>query len=78
MTNGGLRSDYEPTKDTTYHNLKLSYGVSFEGLFHLEKNDYCQTSNISCSFVHNEIVDHSDVVGASPVSAAPTTSSYLT
>ena len=35
--------------------------------------DYTQTCNISRSFVGNNIVDHSDVVGASPVSAAPTT-----
>ena len=39
---------------------------------------YCQTSNISHTVVSNKIVDHSDVVGASPVSAAPTTSSFLT
>ena len=36
--------------------------------------NYCQTSNISHTLVGNKIVDHSDVVGASPVSAAPTTS----
>ena len=39
---------------------------------------YCQTSNITCTLVGNKIVDHSDVVGASPVSAAPTTSSFST
>ena len=30
-----------------------------------------QTSNISNTLVGNEIVDHSDVVGASPVETAP-------
>ena len=35
-------------------------------------------SNISCILVGNKIVDHSDVVGASPVGAAPTTSSFST
>ena len=30
------------------------------------------------SLLGNEIVDHSDVVGASPVGAAPTTSSFST
>ena len=40
-------------------------------------SDYFQTSNISCT-LGNEIVDHSDVVGASPVSAAPITSSFST
>ena len=39
---------------------------------------YHKTSNISRTLVCNKIVDHSDVVGASPVSADPTTSSYLT
>ena len=35
---------------------------------------YCKVSNINHTLVGNKIVDHSDVVGASPVSAAPTTS----
>ena len=39
---------------------------------------YHQTSNISRTLVGNEIVDHSDVVGASPVGAAQTTSSFST
>ena len=38
----------------------------------------CQTSNISRTLVSNEIADHSDVVGASPVGVAPTTSSFAT
>ena len=40
--------------------------------------EYCQVSNIRYTLVGNWIVDHSDVVGASPASAAPTTSSFLT
>ena len=36
---------------------------------------YRQISNIRRTFVENEIIDHSDVVGASPAGAAPTTSS---
>ena len=39
---------------------------------------YHKTSNISRTVIGNKIVDHSDVVGASPVGAAPTTSSFLT
>ena len=35
---------------------------------------YRKTSNIKGTLVGNKIVDHSDVVGASPVGAAPTTS----
>ena len=38
---------------------------------------YHKTSNISRTLVGNKTVDHSDVVGASPVGAAPTTSSSL-
>ena len=39
---------------------------------------YCQVSNISRTFVGDKIVNHSDVDGASPVGAAPTTSSFST
>ena len=41
-------------------------------------NSYRKTSNIRRTSVGNKIVDHSDVVGASPVGAAPTTSSFST
>ena len=37
---------------------------------------YRQTSNICRILVDNKIVDHSDVVGAPPLGAAPTTSSF--
>ena len=40
--------------------------------------NYRQVSNIRRTLVGNQIVDHSDVVGASPVGAAPTTSSFST
>ena len=40
--------------------------------------EYRQVSNISRTLEGNKIVDHSDVVGASPVGAAPTTSSFST
>ena len=39
---------------------------------------YRKTSNIRRTLVGYKIVDHSDVVGASPVDAAPTTSSFPT
>ena len=39
---------------------------------------YRQTSNVMHTLVGNKIVDHSDVVGASPVGAAPTISSFST
>ena len=40
--------------------------------------EYRQVSNIRRTLAGNKIVDHSDVVGASPVGAAPTTSSFST
>ena len=42
------------------------------------KELYCQTSNISHTLEGNITVDHSDVVGASPVGTDPTTPSFLT
>ena len=41
-----------------------------------EHHQYRKTSNISHTLVGNKIVDHSDVVGAPPVGAAPTTPSF--
>ena len=41
-------------------------------------NIYRKTSDIRRTLVRNKIVDHSDVVGASPAGAAPTTSSFST
>ena len=39
---------------------------------------YRQVSNISPTLAGYKIVNHSNVVGASPVGAAPTTSSFST
>ena len=39
---------------------------------------YRQVCNIRRTFVGNKIAYHSDIVGASPVGAAPTTSSFST
>ena len=41
-------------------------------------NTYHQVCNIKRTFVGNKKVGHSDVIGTSTVSAAPTTSSFLT
>ena len=46
--------------------------------FQVHESSYRQTSNISRTLVGNKIVVHSDVVKASPVGAAPTTSSFST
>ena len=49
-----------------------------EGLYPQNTNMYHPIFNISHTLVGSKIVDHSDVVGASPVGAAPTTSSFST
>ena len=41
-------------------------------------DDYRKTSNLRRNLIGNKIVDHSDVVGASPDGAAPSTSSFST
>ena len=43
-----------------------------------QEREYSQVSNIRRTLADNKIVDHSDVVGASPVGAAPATSSFST
>ena len=50
----------------------IIYGRNFK----FSELPYRKTSNISHTLVGNTIVDHSDVVRASPVGAAPTTSSF--
>ena len=51
---------------------------SFTDLSRVPDVAYRKTSNIRRILVGNKIVDHSDVVGASPVGAASTTSSFST
>ena len=57
-------------------------GIRLSKVYLLSKSDnwdgityYSQTSNISRT-LGNKIVDHTDVVGASPIGTAPTTSSH--
>ena len=54
----------------------MKYAVFY--MPHTMHTKYRKTPNISRTLVCNKIVDYSDVVGASPIGAAPTTSSYLT
>ena len=58
-----------------YYWLFVPFAVnSFDPFFGFATLKYHRTSNISGTLEGNKIVDHSDVVGASPVSAVPTTS----
>ena len=52
--------------------------LSNKAKYYSECQWYRKSSNISRTLVGNKIVDNSDVVGASPVGAAPTTSSFST
>ena len=54
-----------------------SWCFAIYSLFHTDLT-YHQVSSIRCTWVGNDIVDHSDVVRASPVGAAPPTSSFST
>ena len=73
------------------HAAQLSIFIMVASLLHLGQSYHCpstneatlkwiyrQVSNIRRTLVGNKIVDHSDVVRASPVGAAPTTSSFST
>ena len=61
-----------------YTNTLLTHwGYASVALKH-RNNNYRKVSNIRGTLVGNKVVDHSDVVGASPVGAAPTTSSFST
>ena len=64
--------------DKAYDKLLGNLAEDMGNLAHWQQYVYRKTSNISRTLVGNKIVDHSDVVGASPVGAAPTTSSFST
>ena len=63
-------------KDSQSINQELRSHKQWITLSKAKESNYCRTFNISHTLVGNKIVDHSDVVGASPVGAAPTTSSF--
>ena len=74
------------TADTSLEEVRLSQAQSYHSkkkhkiiskIDNTVKPIYLQYY-ISCTLVGNKIVDHSDVVGASPVGTAPTTSSLST
>ena len=62
--------------ETTSYLVQPSSAQLINSQFYLL--NYRKTSSISRTLVGNKIVDNSDVVGASPVGAAPTTSSFST
>ena len=62
----------------TTNSIEISIEIKTFSLKKYVNLDYRKVSNIRRTLVGNKIVDHSDVVGASPVGAAPTTSSFST
>ena len=58
--------------------LNAVFNIGRPNEYHQPKTKYYQTSNISRTLVGIKIVDHADVVEASPVGAAPTASSFST
>ena len=62
---------------TTHNGLETIIGMSYQKVF-VKFGLYRQISNIRRALIGNKIVDRSDVVAASPVGAAPTTSSFST
>ena len=63
---------------TVKQSWKHAIAVKYEVWSPIYPTKYPQNSNIRWTLVGNRIVDHSDVVGASHVGAAPTTSSFST
>ena len=76
----GQSYDWPSVGEVTLNNMALKWLVSNYNKTqqNCKLRAYRKTSNISRTLVGNKIVDNSDVVGASPVGAAPTTSSFST
>ena len=66
----GLKIEFSPSTSETF-----KAGMPYTAYVSV---DYQQIYNIRRILIGNKIVDHSDVVGASPVGTAPTTSSFST
>ena len=64
--------------ETEWNHMGLASRLTPKVVCRASIKHYRKTSNIRGTLVGNKIVDHSDVVGASPVGAAPTTSSFST
>ena len=65
-------------KENSCHCDCNRYFIATDRMLKKIAGNYRQVSNIRRTLVGYKIVDHSDVVGASPVGAAPTTSSFST
>ena len=68
----------EPVMTQFFMHMSVAGPQRVKKHMYVKEITYRKTSNIRCTLVGNKIVDHSDVVGAPPVSAAPTISSFST
>ena len=80
---GRLHTKWQQLRWLSFQPVPILSGLtgihhSFGEVMGCRNQHYRKTSNISRTSVGNKIVDNSDVVGASPVGAAPTTSSFST
>ena len=67
---GYLVSHNTPLPECWWNMMKLSSeSTKIDDMTRTETWKYRQASNIGRAFVGNKIIDHSDVVGASPVGA---------
>ena len=70
--------DFNIPQDTSWDcTIRILQNI-FLAIWNEISHYYRQVSNIRRTLLGNKFVDHSDVVGASPVGAAPTTSSFST
>ena len=80
LSGKGIHSHYK--SETVWRLSQAYYGNSYTKTTvspqWIQKTIYRKISNIRRTLVGNKIVDHSYVVGASPVGTAPTTSSFST
>ena len=81
--NGLFPIGHQAITQTNVDSLSIWYlGTNCGEIFEIQifsfKKIYRQVSNIRRTLVGNKFVDHPDLVGASPVGAAPTTSSFST
>ena len=76
--NGLAPNRINPSSEISTDGLNLLTDICTYMRHSTSMSYYRQTSNISRTLVGTKIVDHSDVVGASPVGADSTTSSFST
>ena len=73
-----VKNPYYLTRILTWIIIVIQTSAVVNKVSRLHEGNYRKISNIGRTLVGNEIVDHSDVIRASHVGVAPTTSSFST